>query len=220
MTFRLGWHVVRNRDYDTRHYSVQERDAAEREFFSKGLWAGLPRRHVGTALLEPRLSTLLRDQILSELPSLTTDVEVGIRDCKEALSRLGAPRSTLQEQRMHLLRVSQDFASLAKSAIDGVYNDSFFGSASTDLGYKKRLRAVIQNVLLDFASTMRQKGHAKRIVDHVTKKMRTTDPRLIAREEFIDQVLVLMKRSRGRELPGTYNPHIVADLFYEQSKLW
>lgn len=152
--FRLGWHVVRNRDYDTRHHSVQERDEAERDFFSKGLWAGLPRRHVGIASLKPRLSALLRDQILSELPSLTTDVEVGIRDCKEALTRLDAPMSTLQEQRMHLLRVSQDFGSLAKSAIDGVYNDSFFGSASADLGYKKRLRAVIKNVLLDFANTM------------------------------------------------------------------
>ncbi len=218
--FRLGWHVVRNRDYDTRHYSVQDRDEAERDFFSKGLWAGLPSRHVGIASLKPRLSALLRDQILSELPGLTMDVEVGICDCKEALSRLGAPRSTLQEQRMHLLRVSQDFASLAKSAIDGVYNDSFFGSASTDIGYKKRLRAVIQNVLLDFANIMRQRGHARHIVDHLTKKMRATDPRFITREEFIDQVLVLMKRSRGRELPGTYNPHIVADLFYEQSKLW
>lgn len=121
---------------------------------------------------------------------------------------------------MHLLRVSQDFASLAKSAIDGVYNDPFFGSASTNIGYKKRLRVVTQNVLIDFADTMRRRGHAKHIVDSLTKKMRATDPRFITREEFIDQVLVLMKRSRGRELPGTYNPHIVADLFYEQSKLW
>ena len=218
--FRLGWHVVRNRDYDTRHYSIEERDEVERDFFSKGLWARLARRHVGIASLKPRLSALLRDQILSELPSLIMDVEVGVRDCKETLSRLGAPRSTLQEQRMHLLRVSQDFASLAKSAIDGVYNDSFFGSASTDLGYRKRLRAVVQNVLLDFAKTMRQRGHAKHIVEHLSKKMRAADPRLITREEFIDEVLVLMKRSRGRELPGTYNPHIVADLFYEQSKPW
>lgn len=63
-------------------------------------------------------------------------------------------------------------------------------------------------------------GHARHIANFVTKKMRAVDPRLITREDFIDQVLVLMKRSRGRELPGTYNPHIVADLFYEQSKPW
>ena len=220
MQFRLGWHVVRNRDYDTRHYSIEERDEAEREFFSKGLWAGLARRQVGIASLKGRLSALLRDQILFELPSLIMDVEIGVSDCKETLSRLGASRSTLQEQRIYLLRVSQDFASLAKSAIDGVYNDSFFGSASTDMGYKKRLRAVIQNVLLDFAKAMRQRGHAKHIVDHLSKRMRALDPRLITREEFIDDVLVLMKRSRGRELPGTYNPQIVADLFYEQSNPW
>lgn len=218
--YRLRWHVVRNRDYDTRHYSVQDRDEAERDFFFKGLWAGLPHRHVGIASLKPRLSALLRDQILSELPGLTMDVEVGISDCKGTLSRLGAPRSTLEEQCMHSLRISQNFVSLAKSAIDGVYNDSFFGSASTDIGYKKRLRAVVQNVLLDFANTMRQRGHARHIVDHLTKKMRATDARFVTREEFIDQILVPMRRSRGTQLPGTYNPHIVADLFYEQSKLW
>ena len=123
--FRLGWHVVRNRDYDTRHYSMEERDEAERDFFSKSLWARLPRRHIGIASLKLRLSTLLRDQILSKLPSLIMDVEVGINDCKETISRLGAPRSTLQEQRMYLLHISQDFASLAKSATDGVYNNLF-----------------------------------------------------------------------------------------------
>ena len=26
--FHHGWHVVRNHDYDTRHYSIQERDEA------------------------------------------------------------------------------------------------------------------------------------------------------------------------------------------------
>lgn len=218
--FRLGWHVVRNRDYDTRHYSMEQRDDMERDFFSKGLWARLPRRHVGIASLKSRLSTLLRDQILLEMPSLVMDVEIGIDGCKETMSRLGASRSTLQEQRTHLLRISQDFASLAKSAIDGVYNDSFFGSASTEIGYKKRLRAVIQNTLLEFAATMRQRGHTKHIVDQLTAKKRTEEPRFTTREEFIDDVLVLMKRTRGRELPGMYNPNIVADLFYEQSKTW
>lgn len=218
--FRLGWHVLRNRDYETRHCSIEERDAAERQFFSKGLWATLPRRQVGISSLKLKLSTLLRDQILSELPSLIEDVEDGVEDCKKTFARLGASRATLQEQRLHLLRVSQDFASLAKSAIDGVYNDPFFGSATTEVGYKKRLRAVTQNTLLELADTMRRKGHAKHIVEERPKKKRGLDPRLITRGEFVDEVLTLMKRSRGCELPGTYNPQIIGDLFYEQSKPW
>ena len=29
-----------------------------------------------------------------------------------------------------------------------------------------------------------------------------------------------MKRTKGRELPGTFNPMVVTDLFSEQSALW
>jgi hypothetical protein len=43
--FRLGWHVPRNRDYDNRHVSLTTRDAIETEFFSKGIWGGVPRNN-------------------------------------------------------------------------------------------------------------------------------------------------------------------------------
>ncbi|KAF2241346.1 hypothetical protein BU26DRAFT_468981, partial [Trematosphaeria pertusa] len=36
--FRLGWHVLRNRDYSTRHSSLQELNRAEEQFFSSGVW--------------------------------------------------------------------------------------------------------------------------------------------------------------------------------------
>jgi GTPase SAR1 family protein len=37
--FCLGWHVVRNRDYDTRDCSSGERDKMEHDFFTSGSWA-------------------------------------------------------------------------------------------------------------------------------------------------------------------------------------
>jgi hypothetical protein len=40
------------------------------------------------------------------------------------------------------------------------------------------------------------------------------------REEFIDHIQHLMRRTKGRELPGTFNPMIVADLFREQASPW
>lgn len=77
--FRLGWYVLKNRDYDSRDCSAEERDERELEFFSHGVWTSLPAHHRGISSLKPRLSTLLKDQILAELPSLIEDVECGAR---------------------------------------------------------------------------------------------------------------------------------------------
>jgi len=37
VTFRLGWHVLKNRDYANRDCPAQERDEEERSFFTKGI---------------------------------------------------------------------------------------------------------------------------------------------------------------------------------------
>jgi hypothetical protein len=50
-------------------------------------------------------------------------------------------------------------SSLVKAATDGICADEFFGDARTPLGYGKRLRAVVQNVLSDFAEDMSREGY-------------------------------------------------------------
>jgi GTPase SAR1 family protein len=220
VVFRLGWHVLVNRDFNNRDCSTQERDRAEREFFANGIWTSLPPGHVGIGALKPRLSRVLQDQILFELPRLVQDVEDGIDDCQRRLKVLGNPRSTLHEQRQHLLEISQAFTSLVKAAIDGIYIDSFFGDPMTVPGYSKRLRAVTQNTLLQFADTMDQRGHAKEIVDKMDNSNAEIVPPQILRSEYIGEVQELMRRTRGCELPGTFNPQIIGELFYEQAKPW
>ena len=59
--FRLGRHVLMNRDYVNRDCSVEERDEAERQFFSQGVWTSLSMSSVGVGALKPRLSAVLRD---------------------------------------------------------------------------------------------------------------------------------------------------------------
>lgn len=220
VTFRLGWHVLRNRDFDTKDQSVDERDRDEREFFSKGIWTSLPVHLLGISALKPRLSIILRDQITSVLPSLIHDVESGIADCQDRLRRLGEARGTPNEQRLYLVRVGQTFSSFVKAAIDGVYTPDFFGDAMNAEGYSKRLRAVIQDLLLQFAEIMSVEGRQRAIIDEDSLRKTELSEREISRPVFIDNVVKLMKRSRGRELPGTFNPLIVGDLFYQQSKPW
>jgi len=220
VSFRLGWHVLRNRDYTNRDCSVEERDEAEKEFFSHGIWTSLPMSSIGIGALKPRLSAVLRDQIILELPKLIRDLEAGIDECRIRLTKLGDARTTVSEQRLYLMRISQAFSSLVKAAVDGLYVHGFFGDAMTAVGYSKRLRATIQNLLLDFADHMRREGHAQQIIEGRAKGPSAAFPKQISRLEYIRHVQELMKKSRGRELPGTFNPLIIGDLFYQQSRPW
>lgn len=223
VNFRLGWHVLRNRDFLTRAVMTAERDKMELEFFSEGVWASLNPAHAGIVALRPRLSHILRDQIILQLPSVLVDVETGISDCKSRLKKLGASRGTLQEQRKCLLHISNSFHIHIKAAIEGIYNGPFFGSPDTEPGYRKRLRAVVQNELLSFADEMRNKGHAVKIVedeDGDGNHREFIPSGTIRRSKYAEKVKDLMTRTRGRELPGTYNPLIVGDLFREQCGPW
>lgn len=216
VNFRLGWHVLRNRDYESRNSTTEARDVAEMLFFSQGIWQDLPRQAVGIITLRERLSKVLLEQIKAELPSLVDDIQNGVQDCQSKLAKLGGRRTTLDEQRLFLLHISQSFQALCRAAVDGTYGDPFFGDPRLDEGYKKRLRAVVQNLNLEYAEKMRCKGHHREIVDILRWKRDWT----ILRDDFIDEIRELLKKSRGRELPGMFNPLIVGDIFYEQSKPW
>lgn len=141
--FRLGWHVLRNCDYPERNSSSEERDAAEAAFFAKPPWSSLDKSQCGVTTLKERLSEILRDQILDQLPELLGDVERGIKECETFLQDLGHDRSSILDQRRYLQGVSDGFTNLMDHTVEGTYGDSFFGDAMTDEGYAKRLRAVV-----------------------------------------------------------------------------
>ncbi|KAK3620169.1 hypothetical protein LTR56_023563 [Elasticomyces elasticus] len=176
---------------------------------------------VGIRTLKPRLSNILRDQILQHLPSLHSDVLSGIQDCELRLKQLGEGRSTPSEQRRYLQRVSWKFSILMKACVDGIYSDAFFGHAKTEEGRRKRLRAVVQNGLEDFAEDVRTRGHAQAITegdgeDDSGNKQDST----ITRTAYVASVKELMRHNRGFELSGTFNPSIIGKLFREQCQPW
>lgn len=223
--FRLGWHVLRNRDYDNRGASLPTRDAIEMDFFSKGIWGEFPRSVLGIATLRTRLSRVLLDQIRNELPDLVEEIQLSIQETRDTLERLGSQRRTLDEQRVFLLKLSHSFHLLVKAATDGTYGDSFFGDPKTSEGYSRRLRAVIQNLHLEYAADMRAHGHRRHFVDDHQATTAShpelgTQPEVVSRTCFLGDISETLKRARGRELPGMYNPLIVGDLFLEQAEPW
>lgn len=213
--FHLGWHVLKNRDYTSRECSLEERNEAEKQFFSHGIWTSLPLNFLGVRALAARLSTVLKDQIIRELPKLISDLEVGIKQCRSRLTNLGEARTTVPEQKLYLMSISQAFNSLVKDAVSGDYAHDFF--ALTEGGHSKRLRATIHSLLSDFSKKMCLEGHNQEIADEFGK---LGSPSKISRSDYTKHVQKLMRYSRGRELPGTFNPLIIGELFYEQSKPW
>jgi len=199
---------------------LADRDAKEEEFFSRGIWEDLPRSLLGVDKLRNRLSKVLLRQIAAELPSLIDEIEIKSNACRSRLDKLGEPRATLDEQRLYLLYISQSFQSLIKASVDGTYNDPFFEDAQSEPGYHKRIRAVVQNLNLDFAERIARRGHRREIVDSLSKTAVLRGVTATTREEFMDHIQHLVRRTKGRELPRTFNPMIVADLFLEQSSPW
>lgn len=159
VSFKLGWHVLRNRDYPERELTSIERNRNEKEFFEKGVWTAVHTKHLGIDFLTQRLSEVLRDHIISQLPSVIQQIDDGIRDCRAGISSLGASRSTTNEQRRYLLDISHNFNERLRDAMDGNYTHPFFGDAMIENNYRKRLRAVVQNTLTNFADDIRNRGH-------------------------------------------------------------
>ena len=218
--FRLGWHVLKNMDSEKGKWNLVEHDMEELQFFSQGVWQDMPQTLVGINYLRARLSKLLLGQIATELPSLIDEIQAKSEESCSRLDKLGKPRTTLDEQRLYLLHISQSFQSLVKAAVDGSYNEPFFENVQTGKGYQKRIRAVVQNLNEEFAERISRRGHHHEIIMPGAQRSAYKDQIVISRDQYTTYVGNLLKKNRGRELPGTFNPMIVQDLFLEQCSPW
>ncbi|KAI2466285.1 P-loop containing nucleoside triphosphate hydrolase protein [Annulohypoxylon bovei var. microspora] len=220
VNFDLGWHVLKNLDSETQKGSslLGYRNAEEALFFSKGVWNELPSSMLGINELRKKLSSVLLRQIAFELPSLIREINLKLDDSREDLEKLGEPRRTLDEQRLRLLQISEEFQSLVERSISGTYNGTFFEDAETDQGYQERIRAVIQALNKEFAKDLLKRGH-RRVIGS-GKQESPTDPEPVTRDKFLDHVENMMQRTRGRELPGIFSSMVITDLFQQQSSPW
>ncbi|KAI7219756.1 hypothetical protein KC333_g2798 [Hortaea werneckii] len=235
--FELGWHMLKNRSDKENDKSFEERNAAEKSFFSQGSYRDLSQDILGIDTLRTRLSQLLYKHLKTELPALQKELNDKHRDVCRELEQLGEKRSTLQEQRRFLMGISTTYQDIVKAAVNGQYEHEFFGDLDpdADVGDKsnmRRLRAVVQHFNLQFASTIRQYGHKLAIIEP-DSKVAAEEPQLEAGYEHfadlqehiepfeaVNRVRRILIRSRGRELPGTFNPLLISQLFWEQSSNW
>lgn len=242
-----GWHMLKNRGDNEMDFTFAERNEAEKLFFSKGRYVDLSRECVGIESLRERLSKLLLNHLIKELPTLRREMYTKLEDTSEEIAKLGEKRTTIGEQRMMLMKVSMKINDILKSAVQGYYESSFFGPIDMNAGVDSaanisRFRAVVQHRNITFAENMRLRGQKFAIAvgpgdddneqaeaAKLQIEMENLDdddlsllpkPKALTHKQATDWVKKTLERSRGYELPGTFQPMLISQLFWEQSQPW
>jgi hypothetical protein len=243
-----GWHMLKNRGDNQMNLTFEQRNADESLFFSKGRYVDLPRECVGIDSLRERLSKVLLNHLIKELPSLKEEMVNKLQGTLAEIGKLGDRRNIANEQRMVLMKISMRVNNTLKSAIQDYYETSFFGPINMDAAVDaseniRRFRAVIQHLNINFANDMRLRGHkyafgagpgdeeqdteedveAQEELDRLEEHSRLDllpKPTELTRQEAVEWVKKILERSRGYELPGTFQPMLISQLFWEQSQPW
>ncbi|TLD03281.1 uncharacterized protein PgNI_12235 [Pyricularia grisea] len=240
--FQLGWHVIKNRKFDERNFSYEERNVSEMNFFRTSNFRTLSQETCGVDALRIRLSHLLYDHVKNELPRLMGDLEVALESSVNELEPLGDSRSTALDCRTYLTQLSMDCHEICKAALNGHYEHEFFRSGGENAFNLKnkstiaRLRAAIQHCNSQFSEGIWTRGHKYQIpailhTESVSEisvegetpgqaKIVTPVPKKLSKSKATEWVKRLIQRSRGTELFGSFNPKVIAELFWEQSQPW
>ncbi|KAH6675420.1 dynamin family protein-like protein [Halenospora varia] len=242
--FRLGWHVLKNRKFEEADSSLLERNLSEAAFFRTSNFKKLPKESVGIDTLRSRLSHLLFEHVKQELPKLRQDLEDALKDTRSHLELMGSKRSTAEDCKDYLSKLSQECYDICKAAVDGHYEGEYFRTpiengissrAESEVSIC-RIRAVVQNLNTEFTDLFVRNAHRYHIdmdkegaspfdpKSAIDFKHRFDPESIIPIRVTKDQALKWVGRaqahSRGRELAGNYNPLLVGELFWEQASKW
>ena len=248
--FKLGWHVVKNRKFDERHFSLIERNAAEDAYFRTSNFKCLPPDCVGIDALRVRLSKLLFEHVKQELLKLRNDLEEALKNESTQLNVMGKRRTTIAECRGFLSELSVASLQSCKAALNGHYEGEFFDiDTDADRAFSldspstiRRIRAVIQLMNAEFSEFVRVNGHKYDIDDsgitdegdivpqlqklklvELHQKTPASGSNLPIKKneaEALDWARQVLVRTRGREMSGNFNPLLISELLWDQCSKW
>lgn len=262
--FKLGWHVVKNRAFNERDFSIEDRNNAEQAFFMTSNFRDVPKDNVGIATLRVKLSQLLLEHVKNELPRLRADLENALTSAQKELRRLGGSRSTVAECRAFLAELNMSCYELCKAGLGGNYESEYFQLIVEDSDAKSkkppmhRLRAIIQFANKEFSDDIEQRGHKYEIQLRKNENFANTPdndkdelgfydfqrpvsenqgqyapkaddcdhhkdrmvPIPLSEKAALSWIKIMLRSCRGTELLGSFNPNLIAELFWEQSERW
>ncbi|OTB02476.1 hypothetical protein M426DRAFT_62199 [Hypoxylon sp. CI-4A] len=165
--FSLGLHVVYNPNRAVGDLS----GVKEADFFKSGNWAKVSLNDIGAEALRIKLASLLQEHAKNNLNNVIKDTERVISSSMVQLKQLGEPISSPKEQRMHLAKIAFQFNTICLQAMEGNYEDKFFGDFL--LGMEafpknnsriKKLRALLHDFNQVFSYVLETKGSKRAIL--------------------------------------------------------
>ncbi|KAM0813129.1 putative GED domain-containing protein [Seiridium cardinale] len=226
--FELGWHVIKNRSFEERNFSLDEQDISEMEFFRASNFGTLPKEAVGIHALRLRLGQLVVEQMGEIMPYLQECIENAIEDAQGILESGGNPKYLRDDCLAYLKQVSMDYNEIVKAGLQGNYRNDFFkldtGASSSPDSDRTfvRLRAAVQCANQTFDANLKTWGH-KYTFDLSESQDLVTVPggsKVLSKETSMAWISRELSKSRDSEPFGNFIPHVVAELFWKQSEAW
>ena len=170
--FKLGWHGLKNRSYEERSSSFEQRNISETSYFRTSNFSILSKECVGSTSLWDRLSQMLFEHVKQELPKLRKDLEEAMTESRRPLEAMGSRQTTPQDCKSFLTRLSLDFYEVGKAAVNG-YCEGEYYAPNSDHQFSvespttnRRLRAVIQYKNFQFSKALRMHGYRYDVDEH------------------------------------------------------
>ncbi|GFF61244.1 dynamin family GTPase, putative [Aspergillus udagawae] len=121
-----------------------------------------------------------------------------------------------------LSQIATELPSLIKEIKDRIHHCK---SRLQKLGEPRATIDEQKSYLLKISQSLQElrisrRGHYRRIYEPNDGQIPAKNQVGVTREEYLKHISQLLKRTRGRELPGTFNPMIVRDPFLEQCLPW
>ena len=132
--------------------SPWERHDREKSFFDSKPWTSLPESRRGTQALKQYLADLLCGRIQETFPSILATIQARHAQTLNELDELGPSRDTVEEKRVYLTDIAQQYHQDSSHALSGRYH----GLSNDNL----KLRRYIREANDAFASEMLQKGNS------------------------------------------------------------
>ena len=159
ITLHSGWHILKNRAFESQDVSMDERDIEESSFFDRGNWRAVPEEDRGSRMLRIKLSDILLEAVRGSLPSIVGDIESRITVCGSLATSLGQPMETDAQRRGTLIDIGSSLDKLVSAGMHGHYTlfKSFFWE-KPEVTNPRKLRTCLRHYLDKFSEDMLDGG--------------------------------------------------------------
>ncbi|KAI0172082.1 P-loop containing nucleoside triphosphate hydrolase protein [Hypoxylon sp. FL1284] len=239
-----GWHALRNRGETEVEDTDEHRDQKEQSLFQSSYWLSVLSKNFGAHSLRVKLNTILFDHARGELECLRKILKEEIAKSKGRLKQLGEPRMSTEELRTYLENLAPQFYALYLHALEGNYDDDFFGGLFPERGVGwfedtriRKLQAMLRDQSRAFMHVLKTNG-SKRItlpkgrttslpevtlpayLQELADKYDTERPASISFAGLVAHLKLMLPAHQGPEFPGTSNDSLVIKMFREQAQPW